>query len=75
MNDYNNLSEEEKRALIELCKEDPVIFIETVCNIKLFEYQKKFIHKILNEYKNRDKPDFRRELLGKPVYSKEENYD
>ena len=40
MKQYKDLSKEEKQTLIETCKEDPVIFIETVLEHKLFNYQK-----------------------------------
>lgn len=40
---YDSLSKEEKKAFVELCKEDPVIFVERVVGIKLKEYQKVYI--------------------------------
>ena len=49
--EWHNLSEEEKKALLDSCKEDPVVFIETVCGIDLMEYQKKFIREVFKNLK------------------------
>ena len=46
MKKYEDLSEEEKQALIETCKEDPVIFIETVLGHELFNYQKVYVREV-----------------------------
>ena len=40
---YDSLSEEEKKAFVELCKEDPVIFVERVVGVELKDYQKVYI--------------------------------
>lgn len=40
---YDSLSKEEKKAFVELCKEDPAVFVERVVVVKLKEYQKVYI--------------------------------
>ena len=67
MKKYEDLSEEEKQALIETCKEDPVIFIETILGHKLFTYQKVYVREVFKALKKQDEPDFRVQCLNKPV--------
>lgn len=67
MRKYEDLSEEEKQALIETCKEDPVIFLETVLGHKLFNYQKVYVREVFKALKKQDEPDFRMQCLNKPV--------
>lgn len=69
MKKYEDLSEEEKQALIETCKEDPVIFIETILGHKLFTYQKVYVREVFKALKKQDEPDFRVQCLNKPVES------
>ena len=52
--EWNNLSEEAKKALLDTCKEDPVVFIETVCGIDLMEYQKTIIREVFKNLKKQD---------------------
>ena len=40
---YDSLPKEEKKAFVELCKEDPAVFVEQVLGINLKEYQKVYI--------------------------------
>ena len=54
---YDELSIEEKEALIELCKDDPAMFIETVLDIKLLEYQKIYVRETFKAIKKQDKFD------------------
>lgn len=48
--------------MIETCKEDPVIFIETILGHKLFTYQKVYVREVFKALKKQDKPV---EILGK----------
>ena len=50
---YEDLSIEEKRALIEACKEDPVIFLETILKTELLEYQKVYVREVFKALKSR----------------------
>lgn len=70
---YEELSYEEKESLIELCKEDPVIFLERVCGISsLYEYQKEYIRRVFREIqKQKYMADVTTHYLGKPVSLKE----
>lgn len=47
--DNHSLSEEEKIAFIELCKEDPVLFIEKFLNITMLEYQKVYVREVFKK--------------------------
>ena len=67
MKRYEDLSEEEKQALIKTCKEDPVIFIETVLERKLFDYQKVYIREMFKACIKPESHDFRAKFLNKPV--------
>ena len=67
MKRYEDLSKEEKQTLIETCKEDPVIFIETVLEHKLFDYQKVYIREMFKACIKPEAPDFRAKCLNKPV--------
>lgn len=67
MKKYDELSEEEKQALIETCKEDPVIFIETVLGHELFTYQKVYVREVFKALKKQDEPDFMTKHLNMPV--------
>ena len=65
---YEELSDEEKEALIEICKEDPIIFIEKVCGILLLEYQKEYIRRVFREIRKRNHmADITSHYIGKPV--------
>ena len=55
--EWYSLSDEEKAALIEMCKEDPVIFIETVCGMELLEYQKIIVRETFKTLKKQDRLD------------------
>ena len=55
--EWNNLSEEEKTALIDICKEDPVVFIETVCGMELLEYQKIIVRGTFKALRKQDRLD------------------
>ena len=55
--DWNSLSDEEKAALIEMCKEDPVVFIETVCGMELLEYQKIIVRGTFKALRKQDRLD------------------
>lgn len=61
--EWNNLSEEEKKALLDSCKEDPVVFIETVCGIDLMEYQKTLIREVFKNLKKQDRESNKRVLI------------
>ena len=65
--EYNNLSNEEKAALLDICKEDPVVFIETVCGVELLEYQKIVLRET---FKNLNKSD--REVTCRTCKHREE---
>ena len=67
MKRYEDLSEKEKQALIETCKDDPVIFIETVLEHKLFDYQKVYIREIFKACGKPEAPDFITKCFNKPV--------
>lgn len=41
--------------MIDMCKEDPVVFIETVCGIKMMEYQKVLARETFKTLKRPDK--------------------
>ena len=56
---YDELSSEEKEASIELCKDDPATFIETVLGIELLEYQKVYVRETFEVLKKQDKFDWR----------------
>ena len=55
--EWYSLSDEEKAALIEMCKEDPVVFIETVCGMELLEYQKVFMRETFKALRKQDRLD------------------
>ena len=55
--EWYSLSDEEKAALIEMCKEDPVVFIETVCGVELLEYQKVFMRETFKALRKQDRLD------------------
>lgn len=55
--DWNSLSEEEKTALIDICKEDPVVFIETVCGMELLECQKIIVRGTFKALRKQDRLD------------------
>lgn len=55
--EWYNLSDEEKAALVEMCKEDPVVFIETVCGVELLEYQKVFMRETFKALRKQDRLD------------------
>lgn len=55
--EWNSLSDEEKAALIEMCKEDPVVFIETVCGMELMEYQKIIVRGTFKALRKQDRLD------------------
>ena len=57
--EWNNLSKEEKEALIDTCKEDPVVFIETVCGVELLEYQKVIVRETFKRLRKSDKSEVR----------------
>ena len=65
--EYNNLSNEEKAALLDICKEDPVVFIETVCGVELLEYQKVVLRETFKNLKKPDRSELRTKYLGCPV--------
>ena len=65
---YEDLSIEEKQTLIEICKEDPVIFLETVLGMELLEWQKVYVRETFKALKKQDKPDWR-QFLGEPFYN------
>ena len=67
MKKYEDLSEEEKQALIETCKEDPVIFIETVLGHELFDYQKVYIREVFKACRKLEEPDSLTKHLNMPV--------
>ena len=55
--EWYSLSDEEKAALIEMCKEDPVVFIETVCGMELLECQKIIVRETFKTLKKQDRLD------------------
>ena len=55
--EWYSLSDEKKAALIEMCKEDPVVFIETVCCVELLEYQKVFMRETFKALRKQDRLD------------------
>lgn len=55
--EWYSLSDEEKAALIEMCKEDPVVFIETVCGMELLEYQKIIVRGTFKALRKQDRLD------------------
>ena len=55
--EWYSLSDEKKAALIEMCKEDPVVFIETVCGVELLEYQKVFMRETFKALRKQDRLD------------------
>ena len=61
---YDELSSEEKEALIELCKDDPATFIEIVLGIELLEYQKVYVRETFEVLKKQDKFDWRARYFG-----------
>ena len=63
---YKDLSEEERSSLIDICKEDPVIFLEYVLDIKLLDYQKLYVREVFKACRKQDKQDFRMQILGEP---------
>lgn len=67
---YDELSSEEKEALIELCKDDPATFIETVLGIELLEYQKVYVRETFEALKKQDKFDWRAHYFGEPYKCK-----
>ena len=66
---YEELSDEEKEAVIELCKEDPVMFMERVCGISLLEYQREYIRRVYRDIQKQKSMDdnITAQYLGKPV--------
>ena len=64
--EWYNLSDEEKAALIEMCKEDPVVFIETVCGVELLECQKVLVRETFKALKRPDKSKLRTKYLCEP---------
>lgn len=62
--EYNNLSNEEKAALLDICKEDPVVFIETICGVELLEYQKIILRETFKNLKKPDRSEIRSKYLG-----------
>ena len=66
---YEELSDEEKEAVIELYKEDPVMFMERVCNISLLEYQREYIRRVYRDIQKQKSMDdnITAQYLGKPV--------
>ena len=67
MKKYEDLSEEEKQTLIETCKEDPVIFIETILGHELFTYQKVYVREVFKACRKLEEPDFLTKHLNMPV--------
>ena len=65
--EWNCLSEEAKTALIDNCKEDPVVFIETVCGIELLEYQKFIVRETFKALEKPDRSGFRTKYLCEPT--------
>ena len=55
--EWYSLSDEKKAALIEMCKEDPEVFIETVCGVELLEYQKVFMRETFKALRKQDRLD------------------
>lgn len=53
--------------MIETCKEDPVIFIETILGHELFTYQKVYVREVFKALKKQEESDFRVQCLNKPV--------
>ena len=66
---YEELSDEEKEAVIELYKEDPVMFMERVCGISLLEYQREYIRRVYRDIQKQKSMDdnITAQYLGKPV--------
>lgn len=66
---YEDLSDEEKEAVIELYKEDPVMFIERVCGISLLEYQREYIRRVYRDIQKQKSMDVitTAHYLGEPV--------
>lgn len=66
---YEELSDEEKEAVIELYKEDPVMFMERVCDISLLEYQREYIRRVYRDIQKQKSMDdnITAQYLGKPV--------
>lgn len=67
---YDELSVEEKEALIDICKEDPVIFIETVLGLKLLEYQKVYVRETFKALNKQNKFDWKHQYFGEPYKCK-----
>lgn len=67
---YDELSIEEKEALIDICKEDPVIFFETVLKLKLLESQKVYIREIFKSLNKQNNLDFGQQYFGEPYKCK-----
>lgn len=64
---YDSLSEEEKKAFVELCKEDPAVFIERVVGINLKEYQKVYIRETFKKLLKEKNDILRLQFQQEPV--------
>lgn len=67
LKNYNELSNEEKEALINICKEDPANFVEAVLDIKIPDHKKIYIREVFRSFIRPDKKDFRTQYFGEPV--------
>lgn len=65
---YDELSNEEKMALIEICKKDFIIFVETILNVELTDAQKILLREIYKSSKKQDKPNYTCQVLCEPVH-------
>lgn len=70
LKNYNELSNEEKEALINICKEDPANFVEAVLDIEIPDHKKIYIREVFRSFIYPDKKDFSHQYFGEPIRCK-----